>query len=359
MSRIAEIDLRRLEVPLAVPYKLAFGDVRAFDVILVELLDDNGRRGLGEATILEGYTNESVDGAWTRARALAEEAIGAETEAARQRIAQHHSEAPFTVSALTTAIEMAEGAPDLAHAGRRRLPLLAVANATRPDELEREIECLLEQGYTTLKVKVGFDIEPDLARVARIHRIAAGRATLRLDGNQGYDRADAIRFATTVDPDGIELFEQPCPAGDWEAAEAVAAVAGVPMMLDESIYDESDIERAAELGAATYIKLKLMKAGGLARLDAQLGRIRELGMVPVVGNGVATEISCWMEACVAYRHLDNAGEMNGFLKPARRIVEAPLTVERGALVLEPGYRPRLANGVAETLMRAHARFGHA
>lgn len=359
MSRIAQIDLRRLEVPLAVPYKLAFGDVRAFDVILVELLDDNGRRGLGEATILEGYTKETVDGAWTRARTLAEEAIGAETEAARQRIAAHHAEAPFTVCALMTALEMLEGAPQLAADVARSLPLLAVVNATRPDEIEREVGGLLAQGYKTLKVKVGFDLEPDLARVARIQRLAAGRASLRLDGNQGYSQSNAIRFATTIDPEGIELLEQPCCAGDWEAAEAVAAVAGVPMMLDESIYDEADIERAAELRAASYIKLKLMKAGGLARLDAQLSRIREFGMVPVVGNGVATEISCWMEACVAHRHLDNAGEMNGFLKPARRIVEAPLSVEGGVLVLEPRYRPRIATAEAEALTRAYARVDHA
>src|SRR3546814_1811434 len=42
------------------------------------------------------------------------------------------------------------------------------------------------------------------------------------------------------------------------------------MMLDESIYDLDDIDRAAERGAADYIKLKLMKAGGLSRLAAGL-----------------------------------------------------------------------------------------
>ena len=42
------------------------------------------------------------------------------------------------------------------------------------------------------------------------------------------------------------------------------------------------------------VKLKLMKAGSLENLAAQLERIRELGMEPVLGNGVgrldATEL---------------------------------------------------------------------
>ena len=41
-------------------------------------------------------------------------------------------------------------------------------------------------------------------------------------------------------------------------------------------------------------------------------------MEPVLGNGVASEIGCWMEACVARSTIANAGEMNGFLQAARR-----------------------------------------
>ena len=40
-------------------------------------------------------------------------------------------------------------------------------------------------------------------------------------------------------------------------------------------------------------------------------------------------------------HIDNAGEMNGFLKPTAPLLANPLKFERGAIVLEPGYRPAL------------------
>ena len=39
--------------------------------------------------------------------------------------------------------------------------------------------------------------------------VAAGRATLRIDANRAYSREDGCRFASSIDPVGIELFEQP------------------------------------------------------------------------------------------------------------------------------------------------------
>ena len=60
-----------------------------------------------------------------------------------------------------------------------------------------------------------------------------------------------------------------------------------------------------------------------------------------LGNGVAGEIGCWMEACVAQRYIDNAGELNGFLKPVDRLFENPLPFDDGCIVMPKGYAPRI------------------
>ena len=119
------------------------------------------------------------------------------------------------------------------------------------------------------------------------------------------------------------------------------------MMLDESIYGLADIDRAASLKAAMYIKVKLMKLVTLEALVQAIAHIRARGMRPVLGNGVACDLGCWLEACVAARHIDNAGEMNGFLKPHAHLLTQPLTFRDGALWLEPGYTPRLNYAVLE------------
>jgi L-alanine-DL-glutamate epimerase-like enolase superfamily enzyme len=341
VSLVQRLKLYRLEVPLTTPYKLSFGPVTRFDTILVEAQDDSGRTGLGEATLLTGYTDETVDGAWALMQRLAAGLVGRTPDRCVALLAGATGKAPFAATGLATAMEMLLASSWLQVTEPARVPLLGLVNGSEPSELEAEVDQLLREGFRTLKVKVGFDADEDARRVRLIQKAVAGRCWLRIDANQGYGREQGCAFAAALDPEGIELFEQPCAAGDWDAAQAVAAVSPVPMMLDESIYGMDDIERAAKLGAARYIKLKLMKMGSLESLAQGIRRIRELGMEPVLGNGVACEIGCWMEACVARSLITNAGEMNGFLKPMRRLLADPLRFADGAMTLAPDYAPRL------------------
>lgn len=112
-------------------------------------------------------------------------------------------------------------------------------------------------------------------------------------------------------------------------------------MLDESIRVLEDIDRAAGIEGVRYVKVKLKKMGGVRALKESLDRIRRLGMRPVLGDGVSAEISAWMEACVARSTIDNAGEMNGFLKTSERLFDEPLPFAHGSILLAPGYRPRI------------------
>lgn len=358
--RIDRITVHRLSLPLATPYKLAFGPVEAFDTMLVEVTGEDGRTGWGEATPLAGYTEEVPDVAW---RFLTEEPgrlAGTTTEEAKAALGEHVHAHPFGVTAVVTAIEMLEGHPLLDHGDGAEVPLLAIVNAMEPAAIREEVEARLADGYRALKVKVGFDPDRDAPRVAGIQALLDGRASIRLDGNQGYDQDGAVRFLGSLHPGGIELVEQLCPAGDWDAAVAVARAGrgrGIPIMLDESIYGADDIERAAELRAATHIKLKLMKCGGLTACAELLERIRALGMEPVLGNGVAADIGCWMEACVARRHIRNAGEMNGFLKPRESALAEPLTRRGPNVALPKGWTPRPDPARLERLRVATAAFG--
>lgn len=130
--RIERIAVHRLRLPLAIPYKLAFGPVEAFDTMLVEVTGEDGRTGWGEATPLAGYTEEVPDVAW---RFLSEEPgrlVGTSTEEAKAVLQEHVHDHPFGVTAAVTAIEMLEGHPLLDHGNGERVPLLAIVNATEP-----------------------------------------------------------------------------------------------------------------------------------------------------------------------------------------------------------------------------------
>jgi L-alanine-DL-glutamate epimerase-like enolase superfamily enzyme len=355
---IARIELRRLEIPLERPYRLAFGPVHRYDTIVVEILGSDGSHGFGEATLLTGYTDETIDAGFALARDVGRELVGVESGAACARLDAIAERAPFVATAFRTALDMAAGHPLLAPTATTRVPILGLLQGEDTAELTANFDRLLAEGFRTVKVKIGFDVGADLDALAAVQAIVAGRAAIRVDANQGYTADEAVAFIRGADPDGIELFEQPCAAGDWDAhhkAASAAAGTGLPLMLDESIYGLADIERAARERACAYVKVKLMKFVGIDALAAGIGRIRALGMKPVLGNGVACDVSCWMEACVAARCIDNAGEMNGFLKARRMLFARPLRFEHGAIVLEPEM-PALDPDALAAHAREHATF---
>jgi L-alanine-DL-glutamate epimerase-like enolase superfamily enzyme len=338
---IDKIVVYRLRVPLVTPYRLVFGVVEYFDTIIAEFVDRDGNCGFGEATILTGYTDETIEGSWGAAKQFAGELAVADPENASREIQKLSGKFPFTATAFGTALEMLAGSKLLDLPTNASVPLVGLLNAKEQDSMRTEFQQLLDAGYRTIKVKVGFDVAKDMRLVKDVQQIVKGRARIRLDANQGFTAEQGIAFVKALDPADIELFEQPCAAGDWDSHLAVSRVSPVPMMLDESIYGLADIEKAATLKAATYIKLKLMKLVTLEGLARALERIKELGMKPILGNGVACDPGCWMESCIAARYIDNAGEMNGFLKARSPLLKGGLEFSGGAMQLKPGFSPQL------------------
>jgi L-Ala-D/L-Glu epimerase len=112
-------------------------------------------------------------------------------------------------------------------------------------------------------------------------------------------------------------------------------------MLDEPICGLNDIERAADIPNVGFCKLKLKRFGSLDALKQALEKVRELGMEPALGDGISSELQCWMEGCVARHVIRNAGEFNGFLKPKARLFAKPLRFAAGELVLAAGYTPTI------------------
>lgn len=339
--RIAHACAYRVAYPLVEPYRLSSGDLTEFDPILIELRDADGRTGWGEALIIPGYTHESTEGSWQVACLLAERAIGCTDAQAAAMAAEWLVPNPGVCSALLAALDMLRADPLLVNPRQVRMPLLAPCQAHEREAIRDEVDMLVGQGFGTLKVKVGYDWRADLERVGWVQEAAAGRATLRLDANRGFTPDDGAHFARGLDPRGIELFEQPCGSDDWEGNARVAAASAVPVMLDESIYGLDEIARAATLANVGFVKLKLKKIGNAAMLRDALERIGELGMTPVLGDGVALELACWMEACVGARVVANAGEMNGFLKVRQGLFTEPLQCRQGAIELPANYWPEV------------------
>ena len=332
---IDSVRLYRLNAFLTKPYHTAFGDLEYFDAT-VALVAAGENMAAGESTAVFGYSWESPDDVWDFITAQAPLVLGRETKAARNELSSFEQTHPFGVTPLLSAIEILDG--EFSYPQKDwRFPLVGILNTAVKEEIPAMLERLLEEGFTTIKFKIGFDVDRDIHKIKLIQSLLGGRGLLRLDANQMYTLEQAQRLVREVPPDYIELLEQPFKAGDWETMERFAPQCPLPLMLDESIYNAQSISRVLETGCASYIKLKVMKSGGLCTLRDQALQVTEKGLKLVIGNGAATDISCAHELLVGRQAgLEAAGEMNGYLKMRLPLISNTLGFDKGQAMLKSG-----------------------
>jgi L-alanine-DL-glutamate epimerase-like enolase superfamily enzyme len=138
--------------------------------------------------------------------------------------------------------------------------------------------------FPLLKLKLGGD--GDEERLAAV-RQAVPKARLIADANEAWRASDLERLLAAAKAAGIELIEQPLPAGDDALLQHIAHV--VPVCADESVHDRTSLATIAKRYDAVNIKLD--KTGGLTEALATTEEARRLGLKIMVGCMVATSLA--------------------------------------------------------------------
>lgn len=167
--------------------------------------------------------------------------------------------------ALIDAVARSIGIPVYQLLGGKCRDKVALAHSIGLMEIEdavAEAVQVVEEGITTFKIKIGADVERDVAIVREVRRAIGDAPRIRVDANQGYktwrEAVNAIRRMSEYD---IWYAEQPV---DGIAAMAqVSARCDVPIMADESAWTERDVTNIAAAGAAQYLSVYYTKPGGL------------------------------------------------------------------------------------------------
>ena len=123
----------------------------------------------------------------------------------------------------------------------------------------------MQDGFRSLKVKVGTDPQADLERLTAIRNTVGPHVELRVDGNEGYTWGQALSFARAARDLNVAFFEQPVSASDFEGMRVLAESSPIPIMADEMVLTPEDAKKVRWGNAARAVNLKLMKHGGIAR----------------------------------------------------------------------------------------------
>ena len=147
--------------------------------------------------------------------------------------------------------------------------------------------------FPALKIKVGG--ASDVATLEAVRAVYGG--PIRVDANTGWSLDEAIAILPDLQRLGVELIEQPFPAGRLDLLRELQARSPLPIVADESAVTIEDLD--ALVGVVDGVNVKLAKCGGLGPARRMLERARELGFRTFLGCMEETSIVIAASAAVA------------------------------------------------------------
>lgn len=341
--KIADIQVRTEHFPLTRPYRIAFRSIEEIDNLIVEIRTADGLLGLGAASPERHVTGETLEACHA---ALDHDRLGwlmGRDIRTLPRLCRELAERLPAAPAARAALDMALhdlvahclGLPLVEILGRAHdsLPTSVTIGIKPVEETLAEAREHLALGFRVLKVKLCGDEEQDFERLRRLHETLAGRAVVRVDPNQSYDRDGLLRLDRLGQELGIEFIEQPFPAGRTDWLRALPKAIRRRIAADESLLGPADaFALAAPPAACGIFNIKLMKCGGLAPAR-RIATIAETAGIDLMWGcmdesriSIAAALHAAL-ACPATRYLD----LDGSFDLARDVAEGGFILEDGRL----------------------------
>ncbi len=183
----------------------------------------------------------------------------------------------------------------------QRVPVIGpVVGIMAPDAMAKEAAAQSAAGFKAVKIKVGETVQTDIDRVAAVRAAIGESMSLRVDANDHYVAADAIRLVRAIERYRPEHIEQPVARHDMLGLAEVRRNVGVPIMTDDMVATPDDAMNVIRLGAADRMKVKVTKHGfdGARAICAMLS---SAGLTPVLGHvfemGLAAIAEAQFAAC--------------------------------------------------------------
>ena len=205
-------------------------------------------------------------------------------------------------------------------------------------ELQDEIRERLDQGYTTMKIKVGgASIPEDIGRVEAALKIVSSSENLAVDANAGFARTRALAYARALAPYRLRWFEEPTDPLDYALLAEVASIYDAPIGTGENLFSTQDVQNLVRFGGLRadrdIIQTDVPQSYGVVQFSRTLGMLKQEGwrrasVFPHGGNQMTLAIvgGFGLGGCEAYPGVfgvfagfaDDAKVENGYLRlPSR------------------------------------------
>ncbi|MFB1083065.1 mandelate racemase/muconate lactonizing enzyme family protein [Jeotgalibacillus sp. JSM ZJ347] len=300
--KIIEANIWGIHLPFIEPFVISYATFPHMPSIILELKTDEGISGFGEAVPDEHVTGESFEGAYALLKhMLIPEVIG-ESPFNIERIHQKMNDRLIHNPSIKAAIDIAcydlmgkaAGLPVYDLLGGKahdRLTYPKVISIGTPEKMASQCKESLNEGYRELKIKLSGDVQTDVRRLHMIRQTVGDKVPIRVDVNQGWKTVDqAKRALSQLASLNLDWIEQPLAPHEFDAMNELRSFSVIPLMLDESVVSETDLNRAIVTRAADKINIKLMKCGGIYPAVHMAKTAEAAGLTCQIGSMVESSI---------------------------------------------------------------------
>lgn len=273
--RLQSARLTPFRLALRRPLATARGPISERAGWLLELRTDDGRTGFGESSPLPGFGLEDHAASGHSLTGAARAALG---QRPRDVLAQLDSLTPAAAaaraaldSALHDLVAQQQGlsvaewlAASAGRTARARVELSALLVGADPRSAAQEARRRVDEGYRTLKLKLGADdFAAELARVRAVREALGPGVALRLDAGGAWKPTDVAARLRELARLDVELLEQPVAAHELDALAALCAEAPLPLAADEALCEPGALALLLSQPRPPLFVLKPAALGGL------------------------------------------------------------------------------------------------
>lgn len=271
-TKIRDVEIFPYSLQQKVMIKLALSTPELSDNVFVRLRTEDGVTGVGESSPYSAVTSETQQTDVVMGRTLVELVRGRDPFTIAKIVDDMDALSPHNAS-IKAAFEMAlwdicgkiAGQPVCCLLGKYRdsFETDKTIFIDTPSAMAEAARDVVRQGFRTVKVKVGESPEKDIERLRAVREAVGTDIAVRIDANQGWSAAEAVRSLRGIEKYQIQACEQPVPYWDLEGLKYVRDHSSMPIMADESVHSPHDVIELVRRDAVDLINIKLMKCGGI------------------------------------------------------------------------------------------------
>ncbi|SDM60062.1 mandelate racemase/muconate lactonizing enzyme family protein [Kriegella aquimaris] len=150
------------------------------------------------------------------------------------------------------------------------------------EKLVEEALLYKSQGFKAVKMKVGLNIEKDIAYVAAVRKAIGPDMRLMIDANHAYSYREALKLSKEIEKYDIGWFEEPVSPEDYEGYRKLRENTSIPISGGECEYLKFGFRRLLENECVDIAQPDICATGGLteAKRIATLAQTYGKDIVP-------------------------------------------------------------------------------